>query len=215
MIKKQKVKKNDGQKIGLKVQKSTKTRASILEAALRRFSSTGYSATSIQDIADEAELTKPTLYYYFNSKADLFSVLVEQALIQSIATLQKIIDDGGNVREILTNILLSMSKRAQEKRSVMRLIHYSFFAAEKEIPYREKCFNEASKAFSTIEKFFKTRIDNGSFKTKASPADITMAVVGIMNIVTTTQLVKKEPAMSRKRAETIIDLFLDGSGKCV
>lgn len=209
------MKKNEGQKIDLKTQKSTKTRAGILEAALRRFSSSGYSATSIQDIADEAELTKPTLYYYFNSKADLFSVLVEQALVESTAILQKIIVDGGNVREILINILLSMSKRAEEKRSVMRLIHYSFFAAEKEIPYREKCFDEASKAFSTLEKFFKTRIDNGSFKTNATPADITLAIVGIMNAVTTTQLVKKEPAISHKRAEMIIDIFLDGSGKCV
>lgn len=45
----------------------------ILEAALKVFSETGYSGTTMDAVAIEAGLSKPTLYQYFASKEVLFS----------------------------------------------------------------------------------------------------------------------------------------------
>jgi AcrR family transcriptional regulator len=44
----------------------------ILDAALRVFSLTGYSGATMDAVAAEAGLTKPTLYQYFPSKESLF-----------------------------------------------------------------------------------------------------------------------------------------------
>jgi AcrR family transcriptional regulator len=46
--------------------------ARALEAALTVFSQKGYAATTMDAIAAEAGLTKPTLYQYFPGKDDLF-----------------------------------------------------------------------------------------------------------------------------------------------
>lgn len=44
------------------------TRDVVLRAALTRFSNYGYKRTSLNDIADEAGLSRPTLYSYFKNK---------------------------------------------------------------------------------------------------------------------------------------------------
>ncbi|MBQ1949411.1 MAG: TetR/AcrR family transcriptional regulator [Treponema sp.] len=50
----------------------------ILNVACRLFAFRGYDSVSVQEIADEAGITKPTLYYYFGSKAGLIQALVSQ-----------------------------------------------------------------------------------------------------------------------------------------
>lgn len=51
----------------------------ILSAALKVFSEAGYNAASMDAIAIEAEVSKPTLYMYFGSKEQLFeSMMVAQ-----------------------------------------------------------------------------------------------------------------------------------------
>lgn len=53
-------------------------RQEIVEAAIEVFHRRGYSAASIQEIADEVGLLKGSLYYYIDSKEDLlFTVLSE------------------------------------------------------------------------------------------------------------------------------------------
>ena len=56
------------------------TRQLLLRAALKHFANSGYAATSVQDIVDEAQLSKPALYYHFKDKAALFQALVHEAL---------------------------------------------------------------------------------------------------------------------------------------
>jgi TetR/AcrR family transcriptional repressor of mexJK operon len=48
----------------------------ILDAALRVFSETGYLGTSMDAVAIQAGVSKPTLYQYFESKEALFSAMM-------------------------------------------------------------------------------------------------------------------------------------------
>ena len=52
--------------------------ASILTAALKIFAQSGYSGASMEAIAAEAGITKPTLYQYFDSKERLFTAMMAQ-----------------------------------------------------------------------------------------------------------------------------------------
>ncbi len=51
---------------------SAPTAVKIIEAAGHLFMQRGYKAVSINDIITAADVTKPTLYYYFSDKAELF-----------------------------------------------------------------------------------------------------------------------------------------------
>ena len=45
----------------------------IARSAARLFASEGYDATSVRNIVEAAAVTKPTMYYYFDSKEALHS----------------------------------------------------------------------------------------------------------------------------------------------
>ncbi|MBI5119182.1 TetR/AcrR family transcriptional regulator [Candidatus Poribacteria bacterium] len=52
----------------------------IVEAAIRVFGRKGYALTQMDDIAEAANVSKGTLYNYFNSKAHLFAYVLENGM---------------------------------------------------------------------------------------------------------------------------------------
>ncbi len=56
------------------------TRTSILDAALRLFTASGYVATTIQAVADEAGVAVQTVYAVFGNKRELLRNLLEAAV---------------------------------------------------------------------------------------------------------------------------------------
>jgi AcrR family transcriptional regulator len=59
-------------------ERSERSRAQILEAALKLFSHRGYGATSVRDIAEEAGLSKGNVYHHFPDKETIFRELLDQ-----------------------------------------------------------------------------------------------------------------------------------------
>src|SRR3954453_6536072 len=62
----------------------------ILEAARGEFAQHGYAAR-LQDIAERAGLTHPTLLYHFKSKEKLYAAVIEQAMLDWAAMTSRIV----------------------------------------------------------------------------------------------------------------------------
>ncbi|MFB6372555.1 MAG: TetR/AcrR family transcriptional regulator, partial [Bradymonadaceae bacterium] len=60
--------------------RSRDVRALILEEATRQFAAKGFDGTSLQAIADEVDITKPSLLYHYSSKAELREQVLEELL---------------------------------------------------------------------------------------------------------------------------------------
>ncbi len=56
------------------------TREQILKAAMDLFFTKGYHATSIEEIAKQAQISKGLLYHYFKGKEDVLAALVDVRL---------------------------------------------------------------------------------------------------------------------------------------
>ena len=50
----------------------------ILNKATELFSAKGYDGVGVQEICTESKITKPTLYYYFQSKTGLLSAIIKE-----------------------------------------------------------------------------------------------------------------------------------------
>jgi len=80
---------------GLRERKKAKTRASIRQHALRLFREQGYSATTVEQIADAAEVSPATFFRYFPTKEDVvlqddFDIITLEALAAQPAELTPI-----------------------------------------------------------------------------------------------------------------------------
>ena len=59
-------------------ERSERSRRQILDAALKLFSHRGYGATSVQDLAEEAGVSKGNIYHHFPDKETIFRELLDQ-----------------------------------------------------------------------------------------------------------------------------------------
>ena len=61
----------EGERPGLRERKKARTRHLIQSHALRLFREQGYKETSVEEIAEAAEVSPSTVFHYFPTKADL------------------------------------------------------------------------------------------------------------------------------------------------
>ncbi|MCX7677880.1 MAG: TetR/AcrR family transcriptional regulator [Spirochaetes bacterium] len=90
-----KVKSKASSKIRRKIDKERR-RCDIIEAAKRIFFSRGYTGTTMDDIAEAAGLTKPTLYSYFKTKDELYYSL-------TLPIIEKLTENQKRIKEKLEN----------------------------------------------------------------------------------------------------------------
>lgn len=70
----------------------TKVRKKIIQSAIKNFSKYGYANTKMDEIANLANVSKGTLYLYYNSKEELFYSIckyAEKSLVQNTTPLFK------------------------------------------------------------------------------------------------------------------------------
>jgi AcrR family transcriptional regulator len=74
-------------------------RQQLFEVARERFAEQGFHATSMDEIAEAAGVTKPVLYQHFPSKRALYVELLEETGRQLLTTLAEATAQAGTLRE--------------------------------------------------------------------------------------------------------------------
>ena len=69
--------------------REAEVRDRIFSSALRCFSQKGFAATSLREISEDAQTTKPMVYYYFRSKEGLYGSIVRQILEEMAAAIRQ------------------------------------------------------------------------------------------------------------------------------
>jgi AcrR family transcriptional regulator len=73
---------------GRNERRKARTRASLLSAARRRFGEHGFDATTIAEIAEEADIAVGSFYNYFRTKEELLAALLEETLAGQLARME-------------------------------------------------------------------------------------------------------------------------------
>ncbi|MBT2504263.1 TetR/AcrR family transcriptional regulator [Curtobacterium sp. ISL-83] len=73
-------------------------RDAALDSAIQTFVRFGYRKTSMDDIARAAGVSRPGLYFLFDSKPVLFREAIERALDRDLSVIAELLDDGRPLR---------------------------------------------------------------------------------------------------------------------
>ena len=82
----------------------TKNRQAILDAALEVFSTAGFGGTTLDQIAEGANLSTPNLLYYFASKEAIYNELLTQLLATWLDPLRAMNAAGDPLTEIMAYV---------------------------------------------------------------------------------------------------------------
>lgn len=81
-----------------------RNRKRILNAALEVFSQHGFRGATLDQIADEAGLSKPNILYYFGGKEDIHLTLLNKLMESWLDPLEHLDPDGDPLEEILAYV---------------------------------------------------------------------------------------------------------------
>jgi AcrR family transcriptional regulator len=109
---------------GLRGRKRAETHARIQSAAMRLFFERGFEATTLDDIAEAAGVSRRSLFHYFGGKEDIvFSTKADFPDLIAEAIGRRPVDEP--LLDMVENALIDMASRYQsrEARDLARLIH--------------------------------------------------------------------------------------------
>ena len=102
--------------------------------ALQQFSQYGYEGVSIRDITRASEVTKPTLYYYFKNKEDLYRILASTSVEELLTILKQSITGEASTQSKVLSFLHAYSKLCSDHYYLVRFILTQAFNPSRQIP---------------------------------------------------------------------------------
>jgi TetR/AcrR family transcriptional regulator len=106
----------------------------ILLAAASLFANKGYAGTSVREIVEAAGVTKPTLYYYFKNKEELYVRLMDLAVETFCYVLSQSVNRPGTIREQLAGLLADLHGIFREHVDLLRLVNSMFYGPKGATP---------------------------------------------------------------------------------
>lgn len=93
----------------------------VIEKASEVFENKGFSATTIEDIAQAADISKPTLYKYFDGKEDIFRKVVELFHSEIDELLSPLISGPEPFPQKLENMTRAILSHLDKNRGIMKI----------------------------------------------------------------------------------------------
>jgi AcrR family transcriptional regulator len=97
-------------------------RQQLLDVARELFALRGYEATSIEEIAAHADVSKPVVYEHFGGKEGLYAVVVDREMRRLLERFESALSSGGTPRELLERAALVLLDHIEEDTDGFRVL---------------------------------------------------------------------------------------------
>lgn len=103
-----------------RAENKARTRAAILKAATAKFGRRGIAGATMDEIAEEAGVSRATLFNYFPSKGDIVAALVARMDEDFVALVLRCADEPLPVPERIRRVFAESARRLEGRRDVTR-----------------------------------------------------------------------------------------------
>ncbi len=181
--------------------------ARILDAALQVFSEKGYDGASTREICERAQITKPTLYYFFRSKEGVYRALVDAAFAEYREMVESALTGPGKRRDRLKNLAEVMFERACARPQTVRVLFSAVYELNSPIALHVQTLHE--RVVTRVQDAVNAAGRSGEFAPGNTSVRMIVLFGALMEAVSNS-LLSGNPKLTRRLAHSIIDTIVDG-----
>jgi AcrR family transcriptional regulator len=185
-------------------------RRELLLAGINLFAEKGYASTSVREIVSLAGVTKPVLYYYFQSKEGLFQSILDWAAEELEAMLEEALQRPGTALERIVHLYRRIYQGLMEHHQLFKLINHLFFGPPQGAPgYDIERFHR--RMVDVIKEIVLEGIRDGEVRA-INPDEATLLVLGVTDYCFHLDYLHPE-TMDPYRAERLLRIAFEGLSK--
>jgi TetR/AcrR family transcriptional regulator len=180
----------------------------LLQAAMELFASRGYAATSIREIVEAAGVTKPVLYYHFQSKEGLFLALFAALQATMDETLARSLAASGSARARIVRLFDAFFALFEEHQASVRFLNAAYWGPAEGAPPVD--FEAVHLRFATaVERMVAEGVVAGEFR-RARALDVAHVLLAVVSYSMDLALARPELNPGRAGLHRALDLVFTG-----
>jgi AcrR family transcriptional regulator len=161
-------------------------RAAIVTAAIRVFARQGFADTSIQAVADEADVAPTAVYYHFSGKEELFEAALRRVMdsVDAVVLAARANDEPGDPA-ILGHVISAVWFWLEENSDAGRLLHHLLPGATERARVLQDEYERfhVTRAFDYMAPATPTRTKRSAVTRHATEALAARTLIGLLLLV--------------------------------
>jgi AcrR family transcriptional regulator len=190
--------------------RSTATRDALLQAAARVFVTRGPYGARVRDIAREAGLTVPALYYHFEGTGELYDQVVQDGRARFTALIEAALDIDGSPRERLLAIARSYVEFGREDPVRLRLLCLELFRPREPGEPDNGAADLNAWLQASVEGVLAAGIRGGALPAVDAAAARRLFIAVLTGLLVEQARAPETPILEEELAERAVGLFVEG-----
>lgn len=154
---------------------SAERKNQILDAAMVVFARSGFHEARMDDIVQEAGLSKGTLYWYFKSKEEIITAISQRLFATDIESVESLLKAEGTVSERLQQLIRERVQGLQEMSGVVAILVEFYAVALHQDGVRQFIKTYFQNFHDLLVALIQQGIERGEFR----PVDATAAATAL------------------------------------
>ncbi|WP_376794789.1 TetR family transcriptional regulator [Thermogemmatispora sp.] len=192
---------------------AAQTREQLLQAALSCFLEQGYAATTLEEIARRAGITRGAIQWHFGSKADLFNALVREQYQRAARKLSPLYEGGSSPLEMLRQLLLAWLSYPEEDADFRAMLELTVLHTGM-LPELQSGVDEKMLAIQAgiahFAELLRRAREAGEIRAEIVPEQAATAAYGLLIGLSTLWLLAHRSFSLRAHAAEAVEIFIRG-----
>jgi AcrR family transcriptional regulator len=184
----------------------------ILQAATAVFARLGFYKARMDDVVQEAGLSKGAVYWYFESKDEIITTILDRFMQQELENFTRLSQGEGPIPKRLRTLMTALGKEMTSISDLIPIAYEYYAVAAREETTRKKFDQYLSGYVDILEELISEGIERGELK-EVPTREVAISLVALMEgcmllwVLRTSD--RRKPDLE-KLYETSIDLVLEG-----
>ncbi len=155
----------------------------IIQAAVKVFARSGFSAATVNEVASEAGIANGTVYLYFNTKTELFIQTIKSVIKSKLSQIREMVDTITDPVARIKRFIELHTELITQNKDVARMMIIEWRKSE-DFCQQNPDYNPLNEYINYLNDLCKHAIETGKLRS-VKPSTLSYMILGTMDVVLT------------------------------